>query len=66
MTRSRIALAVATLALAPLAACGGDDGDDSPAARCEAAYERGEGNAATSERASWLADCIEELEAAGR
>jgi len=58
--RKLIASAVLALSLT-LAACGGSDSTTETKDQCEQAYDAGAGNAATSDRESWLNDCRKEL-----
>lgn len=60
------ALAIASLVagvalVAAMATSSKDDGGETPPTECEQAYADGLGNAATSDRASWIADCEAEL-----
>jgi len=59
----RALLIVAAVVLASTA-CGGDKSDTSSRAQCEEAYERGMGNALTSDRDNWIESCISEIDAA--
>jgi hypothetical protein len=47
-----------------LVACGQDGpGPTSPTEQCRRAYDAGEGNARTSPRDAWIAECADELKA---